>query len=260
LRHLLRESLPTRNDELVGISRNIESNRLSAVGITTSDYGTGRSITWVQGKAVKHWTRPHRISVSTRLTVEHIMASAALPLLFPAIALDDGWHGDGGIRLTAPLAPAMHLGADRILAISTRKPRTPGDMKSTIHGYPPPAQVIGNLTNAIFLDMLDFDALNMTRINQLVRALPDDRRGGLRPVDVLVLRPSEDLGRLAARFERRLPRSIRFFTRGFGTKETEAPDSLALLMFEQDYLDYLIKLGEADAEARCDEICEFLDF
>jgi len=260
LRELLHASLPTTKGELIGVTRNIERGRLDAVGITTSNYGTGQSVTWVQGNSKETWTRPHRRSVEIRLTVEHIMASAALPMLFPAIELAGGWHGDGGIRLTAPLSPAMHLGADRILAISTRKARNPEDVTSTIHGYPPPAQVIGNLTNAIFLDMLDFDALNLTRINQLIRAVPEDRRNGLRPVDVLVLRPSEDLGRLASRFERRLPRSVRFFTRGFGTQETDAPDSLALLMFQQDYLDYLIHLGEADAEKRAEEISEFLDF
>ncbi len=258
LRTLLTSSLKTENGVLSGIARNIERGRLKAVGITTSNYGTGQSITWIQGDSIDPWTRVYRRGEFALLTVEHIMASAALPMLFPAIELNDGWHGDGGIRLTTPLSPAMHLGADRILAISTRKERKSEDMVSSIRGYPPPAQIIGNLTNAVFLDMLDFDALNMARINQILRDLPEEKRAGLRPVEVLVLRPSEDLGRLAARFESRLPRSVRFFVRGFGTRETEAPDSLALLMFQQNYLDYLIHLGEADAEARADEISEFL--
>lgn len=258
LRDLLTSTLPTENGALIGIARSIEGGRLKAVAITTSNYGTGQSITWVQGESVEPWTRPYRRSAPAALTVEHVMASAALPMLFPAIELNGSWHGDGGIRLTAPLSPAMHLGASHILAISTRKERKPEELVSSIRGYPPPAQIIGNLTNAVFLDMLDFDALNMARINQLVRALPEDKRAGLRPVDVLVLRPSEDLGKLAARFEPRLPRAVRFFVRGFGTRDTDAPDSLALLMFQQNYLEYLIHLGETDAEARADEIGEFL--
>lgn len=258
LRNLLLSSLPTQNGALTGISQNIQRGRLKAVGITTSDYGTGQSITWIQGEAIETWNRPHRRSERATLTVEHVMASAALPMLFPATELNGSWHGDGGIRLTAPLSPAMHLGASHILAISTRKTRNRTERSSVIRGYPPPAQIIGNLTNAIFLDMLDFDAQNMTRINQLIRAIPEENRADLRPVDVMVLRPSEDLGRLAARFEPRLPHAIRFFVHGFGTRETEAPDSLALLMFQKNYLEYLIQLGEKDAQARSDEIAEFL--
>ena len=127
-----------------------------------------------------------------------------------------------------------------------------------IHGYPPPAQIIGALTNAVFLDMFDYDAQNMNRLNRLIANLPPDKRHGLRETAVLILRPSEDLGRLASNYEFRLPGPFRFFTRGFGTRDTDSPDSLSLLMFEPHYLEYLIRLGESDAQARADEIVEFV--
>lgn len=226
--------------------------------INTSKYGAAQSITGIQGNSVKSWTRPNRRSELATLTVEHVMATAALPILFPGTELNGSWHGDGGIRLTAPLSPAMHLGAGHILAISTRKADVLEETSSSIRAYPPPAQIIRNFTNAIVLDVLDFDAMNTTRINRLIRALPEHKRADLRPVDVLVLGPLEDLGRLAARFEPHLPRAVRFFVHGFGTRETEAPDSLALLMIQKNHLEYLIHLGETDAEARADEIVDFL--
>ena len=188
------------------------------------------------------------------------MASAALPLLFPAIQLDGDWYGDGGIRLTAPLSPALHLGARKIIAISNRYDRNRQEVNNTsIRGYPPPAQVAGILLNAVFLDLLDHDALRLERLNRLVEALPESQRHGLEPVKLLVLRPSVDLGRLASQFEIKLPRSIRFLTRGLGTRETDSPDMLSLILFQADYVNTLMEIGEADAASRHEEIMEFLE-
>ena len=114
------------------------------------------------------------------------------------------------------------------------------------------------LFNAIFLDLLDHDALRLERLNRLLKSLPEDQRHGLEPVKLLVLRPSIDLGRFSSRFEARLPRSIRFLTRGLGTRETESPDILSLILFQADYLRALMEVGEADAAARHEEIMEFL--
>src|SRR5438445_11991591 len=107
-----------------GAEANLGRGALQAVAITTSSYTTGQSITWVQGRGIPQWERAHRKSINAKLGVRHVMASAALPIFFPAIEIDGQWFGDGGIRLTAPLSPAVHLGADGILAISTRYPRT----------------------------------------------------------------------------------------------------------------------------------------
>jgi NTE family protein len=206
------------------------------------------------------WERPHRKSISCQLGVEHVMASAALPFFFPAIEVDGNWYGDGGIRLTAPLSPAVHLGAKRIIAISTRYARSRDEAdRPAIRDYPPPAQVAGVLYNAIFLDQLDGDALELRRINRLIERLPESQRDGLRPIDLLLLRPSVDLGRLANEYEPELPRPFRFLTRGLGTRETRSNDILSLVMFQGDYVRRLIDLGEADAVARIEEIRRFLE-
>lgn len=255
LRTLLRRELEAGDGPIPGIAENIRSGALTALALMTVNYGTGQTVSWIEGKDIETWERPERIAHQTRLTVEHVMASAALPLLFPAVALPGGWYGDGGIRLSAPLSPALHLGADRILAISTRYAPTPEEAAhSTIRSYPPPAQIAGNLLNAIFLDVLDQDVLRLERLNSVVKKLPPEERGDLRPVDILLIRPSIDLGKLSAGFEARLPKGFRFLTRNLGTRETESPDALSLLMFQPEYISRLLDLGEKDAVAQLDEI------
>jgi NTE family protein len=256
---LLEDVLHAKDGELPGIEENLRRGELRAVAITTSSYSTDQSITWVQGCGIEQWERAQRKSVNCKLAVEHVMASSALPLFFPAIQVDGHWYGDGGIRLTAPLSPAVHLGADRIIAISTRYGRTRAEAdRPVVDGYPPPAQILGSIFNAIFLDMFDADALTMERVNRVVEALPPMRSYGFRPLKLLVLRPSRDLGKLANEYEAQLPGSFRFLTRGLGTRETRSNDMLSLVMFQPDYLARLVDLGESDAEARRDEIDAFL--
>lgn len=260
LRHTLERALDEHGAGIGGIARNLDTDRLTAVALTSTSYATGRTVTWVQGRDLRHWERPFRKSVATELTLDHVLASSSLPLFFPAIRLGDEWHGDGGVRLTAPLSPALHLGAGRILAISTRY-RPPGGVTVTERqGYPPPAQVVGVLLNAIFLDALDADALHLERINRLLVERRADVVGpeALRPVRLLMIRPSVDLGQLAGRFEPTLRGPFRWFLRGTGSREAKSPDSLSMLMFQEEYVRELLALGEADAEARADEIGEFL--
>jgi NTE family protein len=260
LQRFLSENLRVDDEgRLTGVKENIERGGLRAASITATNYATGQSVTWVQGREVPMWMRPHRVSQTAELSVAHVMASSALPLFFPAVKVGGEWYGDGGIRLTAPLSPALHLGAQRILAISTRYRRSlrEADDKNTL-GYPPPAHVLGVLMSAIFLDMCDFDADNLARLNELVRRLPEHERMGLRVVDLLVLRPSVDLGKLAGRYELKLPSAFRFMTRGLGTRETKSPDSLSMVMFEPDYVGQLLELGAADAAARHEDIEAFL--
>lgn len=259
LQEFLEEALAPVGGELTGIDYNLHRGTLRALAISTTSYTTGQSVIWVQGRDIVTWERPQRRSAHTRLRVEHIMASAALPLFFPAVQLGHEWHGDGGIRLTAPLSPALHLGAHKILTVSTRyaRSREEADRPSTT-GYPPPAQVLGVLYNAVFLDLVDQDALRMTRMNRVLTHLPEEEREGMRIIDLLVLRPSLDLGRIAAEYEPRLPGAFRFATRGLGTRETTSPDLLSVIMFQDDYLKRLIEIGEADAEARAPEIRAFL--
>ena len=259
LRNYLSEVLHAVNGELTGIQYNLALGRLKAVALSTSSYTTGRSLTWIQGRDLHDWTRPQRRSQQTVLTIDHVMASSALPLFFPAVEIDDEYFGDGGLRLSAPLSPAIHLGAGKILAISTRYRRTAAEAAlPDVTGYPPPAQVLGVLLNSVFLDLLDQDALRMERLNQLLKKLPPESRDGLRLVSLLVLRPSLDLGRLANEFEPQLPKTFRFLTRGLGTRQTKSPDFLSMVLFQPDYINRLIELGEADAEARADEIDSFI--
>jgi len=264
LRATLERALSSADGELPGVARRIEDGSLQALAISTLSYTTGQTITWVQGRDISNWERPNRRSAPCRVRLDHVLASASLPMFFPAVRIDsetrgEGWYGDGGVRLTAPLAPAVHLGATRILAISSRHPRSKVEAeRPQITGYPPLAQVAGMLLNAIFLDQLDGDALAMERINELLAQCGAPVDDPLRPIELLVLRPSADLGALANRYEPRLPRAFRFLTRGFGTRRTRSNDLLSLVMFQPDYLRALIELGERDAEDRADELAAFL--
>ena len=263
LRAILWDALrPDGSGALPGIARNLQAGRLEAVALTASSYTTGQSVTWIEsreGCGELTWDGARRKSVTGCLRVDHVMASAALPLFFPAVEVDGAWYGDGGIRLTAPLSPAVNLGARRIFAVSTRYPRSRAEAdRPAISGYPPPVQVAGVLLNAVFLDQLDGDVLHLQQLNDLVGRLPPDARGDLRHIDLFVHRPSQDLGRLANAFEAALPRGFRFLVRGLGSRETRSNDMLSLLMFQPDYIGRLIELGETDARARSAEIEAFL--
>jgi NTE family protein len=261
LRAILERVLQAQDGVLEGVARNLEAGWLRAVALTASNYTTNQSITWVQTREdcpFEDWSRPQRRSARCGLRVDHVMASSALPFFFPAIEVEGCWYGDGGIRLTAPLSPAVHLGARRVLAVSTRYAKTEAEAnRPQVPGYPPPAQVAGVLYDAIFLDQLDADALHMAQINELLQRLPGGTYNGLQQIDLMVLRPSEDLGLLANEYEPDLPRTFRFLTRGLGTRETRSNDMLSLMMFQQDYLTRLIEMGEADAVKRHSELYRF---
>jgi NTE family protein len=243
-----------------GIHRNIDRGRLRAVALSATSYTTGQSVTWIEGRDIELWQRPQRRTEPARLTVEHVMASSALPMLFPAVKVGDEWFGDGGVRLTAPLSPALHLGATRILTISTKYQKTQAEAATpATAGYPPPAQVLGVLYNAVFLDLIDEDIMRLRKVNQLLMKTPPESRERMRVVDIMVLRPSEDLGRMARRFEPKLPPFFRYLTRGLGTQKTQSPDLISLILFQSDYLKALIDLGEKDALAAGDAIQRFLE-
>lgn len=260
LRDTIRRASAIVDGEIIGIGRNLERGLLKAAALITLNYSTGQTVTWVQGRDIRPWNHPHRRSFHTRLTLEHVMASSALPLVFPAIRVGDAYHGDGGVRLAAPLSPAIRLGATRVLAISARYEPTPEEAdRPQIVGYPPPAQILSHLFDSIFLDVLDEDVRRLKSLNPLIEKLPPEERNGMRPVDIRVLRPSEDLGKLSAAYEPQLPEAFRLLTRSLGTKQTTTPDFLSYLMFQPDYLEHLIRMGEADAEARLPALRDLLE-
>lgn len=255
LREFLAAALHAPDGKLQGVGQNISDGKLRAVAITTTHYGTGRSITWVQGRPFGAWQRPQRVSVPAAIGLDHIMASAAIPFAFPAVQLDGSWHGDGGVRQVAPLSPALHLGASRIVTVSTRaRPRPEDHGASGPEPYPPPAQILSVLLNAVFLDMLDYDVLNLNRITSLIEAAPEPGPE-LRCARAFVLRPSRDLGTLAGEYEWRLPSGLRFLLRRLGRRSV---DFLSMILFEPSFIRRLLDLGESDAEERAGELDAFI--
>jgi NTE family protein len=262
LRDLLcRVLTATPGTPIEGIDENIRNGELSALALMTLDYSTGQTVRWVQGRNFDYFEGPNRRSERTHFTVEHVLASAALPFVFPAVRIGDEWHGDGGIRLAAPLSPAVHLGASRIIAMSTGYQRTAAEAATPlVDGYPPAAQILSQLVNAIFLDAINEDVVRMERMNELLRKMPATERDGLKPIELLVLRPSMDLGKLSGAYEKYLPRNLRLLFRAMGVKETDSPDFISLLLFEPTFTRRIIDLGEADVEARLPEIRAFLGY
>lgn len=259
LREYLTEKVGDEEGHLAGIQERLADGSLDALAVLTTNYGTGQTVTWVQGSDMRDWERPTRVGISARLHVEHIMASTALPVIFPAIRIGDAYFGDGGIRLAAPLAPVVHLGANRILAISTRYDRSRAEAdEPTVQGYPPLGQIASLLMNSVFLDSLDQDAHTMDRINALLEQLPLRKRLSLRPIKLLVLRPSRDLGKLAGEFEPTITGPIKLISRLLGTK-SNSPDWLSMLLFEEGYVRNLIETGYNDGHRHRERIADFFD-
>ena len=259
LRKMLQKGFKSSDGGIIGIRENIRQQKLKALAITATNYATGQTVTWVQGKNIEMWERPDRQSLMTEITVDQIMASTSLPIFFPAIKVGDSWYGDGVIRQSAPLSPSLHLGAGRILAISTRyKPFVQEARSEASRRYPSIAQIMGILMNAIFLDFLDQDALGLERVNRVLVNKSSKEDLNLRLVRAFVLRPSVDLGKIAGKYERDLPRLFRFLMRGLGTHETESSDWLSMVMFVPSYIRNLMEIGAADANARKEEMAALL--
>ncbi len=260
LRKYLSEKLRPEDGVLTGIQKNISNGRLDACAFVSTNYATGQTVSWIDGSQIDGWERNNRVSVQGPLTVDHVMASSSLPFLFPAIQIGDVWYGDGGIRLAEPLSPAVHLGATRIMAISTRYGRTAAEAaEPAILGYPPAAQIFGLLLNAIFLDRLDQDAMIMSRINKLLESIPKRKRMGMRPIDLLVLRPSADLGKLSGEFQTELVGLLKLLAHGLGSKDTKSPDWLSMILFEPAYSSRLMEIGYRDARRQHEKIARFFD-
>lgn len=255
----LRESL-SRVIDFQGIEENLREGRLHAVALTATSYSSGLTTTFVHGRPeLQMWRRALRKSVKCRLTLDTVMASSAIPMVFPAVKLEDGYYGDGSLRQTSPLAPAIHLGADRLLAVA------PGPKAEPLQASGPPkfptaADMMGVLLDAMFLDAVDMDAELLERINRLLgdrdpqTPVPD----GLRPLELTVLRPTTDLGALAEGHRRDLPRTMRVLMYVMGSGSRRGTRMLSYLLFEPPYIEHLMQLGHADAQARWPVIERFL--
>ncbi len=253
-----------RNLDFGRIQENIDNGCLFAVSITCSGYTSGQSVSFYQGgPGTEAWERTQRVGAAMPLRVEHLMASAALPFIFPAVKINREYFGDGSMRQIAPISPALHLGADRVLVISTagqvgstEPPRVRGNF------YPSVAQIAGHALNSIFLDSLNVDIEALQRINRTISLISPDklREGGLplRQIKVLVISPSQPIERMVLRHVSELPRTVRFLLRGIGAMNRNGSNLASYLLFEKGYCQALIELGYQDTIARRGEVLEFL--
>jgi len=260
LRAMLAEQIP-----FARLRRQLRAGRLRGVAVSATSYQTGEGVTFFEGSdEIRPWARTNRVGVRVRLTLDHVMASAAIPLFFPPVRLADGFYGDGCVRLVYPMSPAIHMGATRILAISVRAepPREPAPPAPPPEARLPLSQIAGVMLNAVFLDSLDTDLERLERINLMLAEVPGGAiaRGDLRlrPLPVLALRPSQDLGQLAEDEYHRFPGMLRYLMKGIGVGPHSGTDLLSYLAFEPIYLSRLMELGYRDTMARRDEVEAFL--
>jgi NTE family protein len=282
LRVLLSRTLP-----LGGIADAIRAGHLYAVAVLATSYHSGRCFTFVQGRPDHPiWVKARRVVLPVELTVDHVCASAAIPIIFPPVAIRTGdadlYFGDGALRLTTPFSPAIRLGARRVVAIGIRSLRAAEalsheelgapdepDVRGPRIVCPPLAQVCGVFLNAIFLDHLDSDLDHLRRMNELIRvyasasahaASPNETvvSEPMRTVEPLVVTPSEDLAMVAQRFAHRMPRLVRHLLDGLGTPDAQSADMMSYLLFDSSYTRALIQIGYRDACERIDEIEAFL--
>ena len=271
LRELLTERL-----NLAGIDEAIEARHLRAVAVTAFGYESGQAVTFYQGKGtIDSWLRHRRIGLPTKLTVDHLLASSAIPLLFAPVKLEHEYFGDGAVRQSAPISPALHLGANRVLVVGVSgNPRgldanTP--VQRAVSGVQPSlAQIGGHMLNSTFIDSLESDIELLERLNLLSRMLPDPHQPSpqvseqptpaqsLAPVEVLVISPSQPIDEIAARHRRELPPALRTFLRGPGATKTSGAGVLSYLLFESGYCSELIELGRRDAMAQKEQLMRFL--
>ena len=282
LRAFLSRVLP-----LGGVADAIRDGHLYALAVLATSYHSGRCFTFVQGRPDHPiWIKARRVVLPVELSVDHVCASAAIPIVFPPVSLRTGaadlFFGDGALRLTTPFSPAIRLGARRLVAIGIRSQRAAETLSQEELGdrddpnvrgphiaCPPLAQVCGVFLNAIFLDHLDSDLDHLRRMNELIRAYASAAAHPVAPgepaisepmriVDALVVAPSEDLAMVAQRFAHRMPRLVRHLLDGLGTPDAQSADMMSYLLFDSSYTRALIQIGYRDACERIDEIEAFL--
>jgi len=245
------------------IQQNIDAGSVYAVSITASGYTSGQSVSFFQGvPELEGWERQQRIGAAVPLKIEYLLASSALPFIFPAVKVHREYFGDGSMRQIAPVSPALHLGADRVLVVGTgRQSADAARARSNI--YPSLAQVAGHALNSIFLDSLMVDIERLERINRTLSAIPQElitqRKVDLRPVKVLFISPSHPIERIASRFVSELPPMVRFVLRPVGAMNRAGSNLASYLLFEKTFCRALIDLGYQDTTARAAEVRAFFE-
>jgi NTE family protein len=244
------------------IQDNIDKGFIHATSVTAVDYQTSTAITFVQGqKNLPTWQRSRRLSENAILSADHIMASSAIPMLFPPIKVKDRYFGDGCVRNMAPCSPAIHLGATKLIVVGVRRQTTDVlDFSSAPMMAPPSvAKVFNVLLNAVLLDGVELDIERLKRINDFIKQVPKNASGGIsfKPVEYVWIHPSEDLGLLAREKAHKLPKVIRYLLKGLGPLE-DAAEIISYLMFEKEFTQKLIEIGYEDGIKQKESIIELL--
>jgi NTE family protein len=253
----LEETLPCEK-----IQENIDTGLLHALSITASGYGSGQSVSFYQGATeIQPWKRARRLGIPTTIEIRHLLASAAIPFLFPAVRINREYFGDGSMRQIAPISSALHLGANRVLVIGVGQDGRDTPVRESTDDYPSLAQIAGHALNSIFLDSMEVDLERLHRINHTVRSLPEEIRQGadLRHVEILVFAPSQPIEKITERFAKKLPWTIRYLLRLLGAMRHSGANLVSYLLFEKSFCRALINLGYQDAMDRRDEIVAFFE-
>ena len=246
------------------IQDSIDAGALHAFSVTASGYTSTQSVTFFQGvSSLTPWKRARRIGSVAPITIDHLMASSAIPFIFSAVKINREYFGDGSMRQVAPLSAALHLGADRILVIGVRQDAEVQPERIKVDDYPSLAQIAGHVLNSIFLDSLEVDMERLQRINNTLKTIPAHylKEGGmsLRPVEVMAISPSADIAKIAERHALSLPLPVRYLLRGIGAYHRNGANLVSYLLFEKSYCRELIALGYADALRHKEQVKAFLD-